>query len=258
MPTILVPTDFSENAYNALSYACHLAKEIKAEIRILNCYKVPFGQGTIMIEFNDIMERDSLNGLSKLVDKLKSEPYAHHLKIETETYFGFLYDAIDHLKKESKIDLIVMGTNGATNAANKIFGSNTFQVVKQNTLPILVIPPDAKWTGFKNIVIAVDLTKNTEADLIKPLKTFAPEIKFNIDILQIVEDDEKKLETKKMEAKMIASAGQSVINFHFVPAETIADGIMDYITSTRLRRTCNASKKLRFFEKMMRRSVTKI
>src|SRR5690606_19782376 len=128
---------------------------------ILNSYQIPATQTNVMIDFKDLLERDSSDGLKEVMLKLNDEAVAEGLTITTKNYYGFLYEGVNNIEHENHIDLIVMGTTGASNFSKKIFGSNTSRLLKQTKTPILAIPPTATWNGWKNTVVATDLSSNS-------------------------------------------------------------------------------------------------
>lgn len=149
MKTLLIPTDFSDNAFIASQYGAHLASKLGYKVLFYNAYIVLYagfeekGASVQQIEWAD---EEATKGMKSWIEKLKS--YYPNLEIEGKCERGFLVDAIkDELKEDSSIIGVVMGSKGATNLSETLFGSTTYAVIKNSDIPVLVVPsntPDFK------------------------------------------------------------------------------------------------------------------
>ncbi|MCU0405251.1 MAG: universal stress protein, partial [Chitinophagaceae bacterium] len=145
----LIPIDFSETSKNALLYAGEIAKRASGKLLILNVLQ---------------------NGNNKEQVSNSLEETAKELKQTLDTDIDFtclvgehdLVNAIMSNHDTSGIDLIVMGTNGATGLKKIFIGSNTVKVIGKIKIPVMVIPGTARYedyvnTGKNRIVLATDL-----------------------------------------------------------------------------------------------------
>lgn len=148
MRKIVVPTDFSDNAYNAIKYACEIFKYERSEICIIHAYADEVYQlgnikeRSILDKRKDEVEQKTATALAELMAKIKE--YAPNPK---HTYtsiaaFGSLIDEVNDLVEREDTDIVVMGTRGASNDRNNTFGSNTLNVMKYVQCPVLAIPED--------------------------------------------------------------------------------------------------------------------
>lgn len=157
MKKIVIPTDFSENAFNALRYAAELFKYDKCDFFVLHAYADE-------VYANDITSEDVLKKNKKAVKK-KSEEEIENLieKVEQEfsnpkhhfkgsSAFGLLVDEVNDLVDRENADLIVTSTRGATNDRKLTFGSNTLQIIKYVQCPVLSIPADHNYNDPKRIL----------------------------------------------------------------------------------------------------------
>lgn len=164
MKNILLPTDFSANSWNAIEYAIQLFQEEVCSISLLNTYAP--------IVFNiDHLHRDSAHGdtdnafnsvsIEKLADWKKriTEKFGENPKHQFQIYskFDTLISAIEDTVTENKIDLIVMGTQGATGAKEVLFGSNTVHVMDEIKCPILAVPSEFNYEKPFEILFPTDL-----------------------------------------------------------------------------------------------------
>ncbi len=144
MKTILVPTDFSNNAFIAAQYAASLAERTGQRVRLLHVFIA------LYIEEETEPTDDRRVGLcneqmAELITTLKGQYPA--VSIEGECIQGFMIDRLQEKLHAESYNLIVMGTKGATNVAENVLGSTTFEVIRKASVPVLVVPentPDFK------------------------------------------------------------------------------------------------------------------
>lgn len=158
MRKIVIPSDFSPNAFNALKYAVELFKDEACEFYLLHAFaeEVYNDEDAITIEtIQEVKENLKEKYEKRLQDKLEnilkhSQNPLH--KFKTVASFGYLIDEINELVNKVKADLVVMGTRGKTNNEDITFGSNTLQVIKYIQSPVLSIPENYKFRELHNIL----------------------------------------------------------------------------------------------------------
>ncbi|WP_455169133.1 universal stress protein [Aegicerativicinus sediminis] len=146
MRKIVVPTDFSANAMNALKYAVELFKYDTCEIFILHVYQDEIffeDNSRTLVETKNARKSIANRSQLKLEETLKeiqefSPNPRHNYKIISAD--NLLLDEIDAIVERENIDIIVMGTRGETNDKKITFGSHTLQVLKYVRCPVLAIP----------------------------------------------------------------------------------------------------------------------
>src|SRR5690554_3375236 len=158
MRKVLVPTDFSDNAFNALKYACQVFKYEKSEFFIVHAYadevyrKVPEMQRSYLDELREETMRRSDGELKRILADIKEyAPNPQH-KFRTISVFGALIDEANDLVNHENMDMVVMGTRGATNDRRLTFGSNTLQLLKYVHCPVLAIPEGYEYHSPKEIL----------------------------------------------------------------------------------------------------------
>ena len=153
---ILVPLDFSEGSLNALETAIALAKQQKAKITLLNVVdsSLIFGfKGAFYISEKtiDSMVDVSAGMLNPLLANLKE----HELECTSEIKVGLVPQAIIKTASDNDVDLIIMGTHGASGVREFFIGSTAQQVIKITSCPVLTVPPSKKWVDFKTILFPI-------------------------------------------------------------------------------------------------------
>jgi nucleotide-binding universal stress UspA family protein len=176
MKKILVPTDFSENSKHALRIAARLAAKLGATLEIMHAntalaYAPPLPEyaGTVQYNLDDYYEQATTE-LFNLKTELIAELGNERLQIETRIEEGFLHSTINRVSDEDKIDLIVMGTKGATGAVEFLVGSNTEKVIRTCICPILALPATA---GDRFEPVTVVLASTLQLDQLPAFKVLA-------------------------------------------------------------------------------------
>ena len=161
MRKVLVPTDFSENAFNALKYACQVFKYEISEIFIVHAYTVDaYGK--------DVLERDTFEKLKetalkdserqlekvrfKITDYSPNPQHSYHLV----SGIGTLADVTNDCVNRENIDIVVMGTRGETNDRSLTFGSNALEIMKHEHCPVLAIPENYEYRAPRKVLFPTD------------------------------------------------------------------------------------------------------
>ncbi|EDM44285.1 universal stress protein [unidentified eubacterium SCB49] len=159
MKRILVPTDFSDQAENALRVAVQIANKQSCEIYLLHSMELPSSlikgvDGNAMPEalffiklaekkFAELMQKDFLQGVNV------QEALGH----------GEIYDDIKEAAENKEVDLVVMGSHGASGFKEMFIGSNTEKVVRTSNIPVLVIKNAHSTFKSDNLVFATDFSE---------------------------------------------------------------------------------------------------
>ncbi|WP_432222369.1 universal stress protein [Flavobacterium sp. TMP13] len=160
MKRILVPTDFSENAENALKVAVQIAQKNNSEIILAHILELPnqakdaIMGGTSIPEVMLFMKK-----AEEVMATLSQKPYLSNIKVGTITKLDRVSEGINTITKDNAIDLIVMGSHGTSGFEELLIGSNTEKVVRHSDIPVLVIKKEI--TNFKidNLVFASDFSE---------------------------------------------------------------------------------------------------
>ena len=162
MKRILVPYDFSEVAKHALDFTCQIANRAESDIILLNVleYPTPDSFKTMGVQYSDPMEElyvkrmyDSVG--EKLSEVVSSAEYADE-KISTKIQIGNAFNTIIDQIAEEKVDLVVMGTEGADGLNEFFVGSNAEKVVRKATCPVISLQNRAEVEPIEKIVFASD------------------------------------------------------------------------------------------------------
>lgn len=166
MKTILFPTDFSDNAIHAAQYAAMLAKRYDAKLILLNVYSVILpivAESPMLLDNNDIIIRrqnDAELSLQVFANNLIEQASLPTEQIMQMVEYGLVTDVIAETAKSMNIDLIVMGTLGASNIIDRWFGTNAEKVVESTNCPVWVVPLNTPLNIPKVIMYAADFKED--------------------------------------------------------------------------------------------------
>ena len=163
MKNILVPTDFSEQAENALHVAAQLARTHDAEIYLLHLLELPLHQVDAMSSHSDLPEAIFFMKLAqKRFEDVLSRPYLQDVKVHETVEFNQSFNQLPQTCDDNNIDLIVMGSHGASGLKEIFIGSNTEKVVRNSELPVLVIKKRHEHFDINDFVFASDFTPDNK------------------------------------------------------------------------------------------------
>lgn len=164
---ILVPTDFSSTSLNALDYAAMVAARAGAEILLLHVFE-SYSHNTMLnaaVDFNQIMEK----GIDEKLQELKAmNQQLTGIPVRTRVVSGKIHTEIERIAHEEDVQLIVMGTHGASGVSNSgkmMLGSNTYRIIQNSPCPIITLRNDPSKDGFKNIVLPIDSSSQSTLKL---------------------------------------------------------------------------------------------
>jgi len=181
MKRILIPIDFSEQAKRALLAAAQVAQKVGAEIYLLHMIDLPSDQNDLE-SHADASNPAKLFFLKKVHDQMKKlmdYECLNGLKVHEEVRFHKTFTGIIEYSKELNIDLIIMGSQGASGLKEIFIGSNTEKVVRNSNIPVLVVKKEMKETGLSKFVFASDFPDNIKPAFkrfLEFVKTFDAEI----------------------------------------------------------------------------------
>lgn len=164
MAAIIVPTDFSDNAYNALIYATRLFRNEGCKITLVHSFESQFSTSTSKIDVSrnealyDTLEAETNKQFDKLKHKIIIDNEDIQLEIETVCSALPLYKMVNQIIIDETIDFVVMGTKGASGLSKVFIGSQAVDLIKKiKPIPLFLIPKESEFKEPKNIAYATDL-----------------------------------------------------------------------------------------------------
>ncbi len=263
MKKILFPTDFSETANNAFVFALNIAQKNNAVIYVLHIYKSPIINSRIPAE---IISDYNLDAELKSFENFKEKSKAMHqfadengfsdVELKLVLKEGYFSPNIKGFVAEEKdIDLIVMGTNGASSYLEKtFFGSNTVHTIESLDIPVLSVPAKAKISEPKSIVFAT-LFKEKDKEALERILKINERFGAEIHCLHVTKN-KQNIETVLAEWKE-HFAGKP-ISFKILDySDSVNKTILKFVEENQVNVIVAVSRNLNFFEELFSPSFTK-
>jgi len=187
MKKILVPCDFSDSAVQAFKFAVEVANQSKGEINLLNVIEIPVMHDSVMMPTMSLEEtylKEMKARADKDFDKMKTKWAKDGPKVNTFVQYGAPTPSISRFVEEKKIDLVIMGSKGATGLKEFFVGSNTEKVVRWSPVPVITIKKSVKASSIKNIVFPSTL-HNDEEELTMKVKAAQNFFKAKLHVLYV-------------------------------------------------------------------------
>ena len=220
MKNILIPTDFSENAWNAIVYALKLFKDEECKFYLLNTYTPAIASSRFMAAsfdggvYANTAHEFSENGLKRTIAKIKKKHSNTNHKFKTISSFALLTDEIVESISKYEIDLVVAGTKGASGVSEVFLGSNAVRMIKMvKKCPIMVIP---KSFGFKEpteIAFATDFNRFYTISELSPLIELARTFGAVIRIVNVQDEIKPLTELQRFNLDMLRKYLQNIEHY---------------------------------------------
>jgi len=262
---ILLPTDFSKNSWNAISYAMELFKNIKCNFFILHTYTPSFYRMDYMLGgplFSAIPDSNvdiSLAGLEKILKDVKKayKNPKHSYSIISE--FNTLTDEINEVTIQKEIDMVVMGTQGATGAKEIFLGTNTVYVLRKALTPVLVIPENYAFKKIEKILLPSDYwTKYKENEL----GTAIQMVKMNqakLIVLHVKEEYDLTVSQQENKMSLYRLLDGLPITFTELKGGLMPGTVLDYVENNDIDLLMMMNRKHSFVERLLwRQNVDQI
>ncbi|MGN7819662.1 universal stress protein [Chitinophaga sp. 22536] len=261
MKTILVPTDFSDTAYNAATYALAMAAQLKVDrIVLYHAYElivpIPDVPTSIPMVNPDDLRIASQEGLDKMQKELLPLA-ANGVSIVTRADNTLLAATIDDVVKQEEATLIVMGITGGSKVEEILVGSNTVDVVKHTTCPVLIVPGKATFKGITKIVFACDLRQVADTTPIAPLKKLLAAFHAELHVINIDHESRHFSTDTPFETLMLDTLLEGYQpEYHFIDNPDVVQGITEFAENIQADLILTIPKKHGLFERIFKRSNT--
>lgn len=269
MKHIMLLTDFSNNAWNAIVYASQIFKDQKCTFTILNSFdsSVPHSTaGIVSARMNeavyDSLKKQSEDGLEATLFRLTQEPNNTLHTYETLSIHGTLLDVVLGLIAEHSPNYVVVGAKGETGLREVAMGSSVASLIAKVLCPLLVIPENAVYNGVSEIAFSTDYEINYSEKGLKPFLELCRAIEAEISVFYVNENgDSLDVQRQTKQNQLMQLLGDRNPKFFMLTDVSVTIGARLFVESRTINMLCLIAKKhnfmTRFFGTSQTKSITK-
>lgn len=263
---VLLPTDFSKSAWNAIKYAIELYKNVPCDFYILNAFHVSgYTLENMSVPeagepFYEAAKKESTEGLERVLEMLKLLPENKNHHFHTLSTFNSVTEAVRFVIDKKDIDIIIMGTKGVTESKARIFGTNTVMIMERiKQVPVIAVPSDYTFVPIKEIAFPTDYKSHFKKKEIDYLVEIAKMHDAKINVVHI---DKNKDGTLNKEEESNKALLQDILDgtdyeMHFLPSIKISKGINIFIESRHCDMMVFLNRKHLFFGSILSNPLVK-
>jgi len=257
MRRILLPTDFSDIAFNAMCYAVQLFEKEKCEFILLHTYTpVTYNVGTAAdsystFELLDILKITVSQNLDKIERQLKDKFKNPNHTFQKVSSFNELVSEMQDQIKAKNIDLIVMGTTGATGAKEIFLGTNTMFTIKKVKCAVIVVPANFSYEDPKEILFPTDFKFSYKNKYLSFIRDLSNTHNSKLHIFNVVhgENTDSKYEmTMDFLDKYFENSNHS---FHIAENKDVHEAIVEFELKQKINLLIMIHTKHSFFENIL-------
>ncbi|MFN3403518.1 MAG: universal stress protein [Cytophagaceae bacterium] len=260
MKNILCPYDFSQKAEKALLYANDLAMRTGGKVILYYAYHFP-----VYVHADDIMSTDQDSHEDEIKDNLEGlcrdlakENFGKEVDYEFVVKKGLFLDTISSVVKEKRIDMIVMGTDGASGLKDLLGSTFSESVAQKVVCPVLIIPGSTAFKRVSRIVYASELNGGEE-QILKYIIHFASLYSSYIDVVHIADEYNPEVEdiAKSFIESLALKLNYDKLKFHLVAGDEVFAGLITFSKEEFANLLVVAPNQKSFFDRLFAKSHTK-
>ena len=263
MKRIILPTDFSDNALNAIRYAMRLYKDVECTFYLMNTYTPAIYQTEYVLHspgqigMGDVYQSESQDQLEELQKRLEKEFKNPGHTIMTHSAFNILVDEVILMTENEEADLVIMGTQGASGAKEIFLGTHTVHVIKKSKVPVLAIPAEFQYEAPKAILFPTDYEVDYNEKELAEFIRIAKLLGSKIHVLHIASGFGLTETQKANQAKLDILFADVSHSFHDVPSQAIIEGINSFQKDHKVDMLVMIQNKHTFLERLFIEPIIK-
>ncbi|XLS30685.1 universal stress protein [Flavobacteriaceae bacterium M23B6Z8] len=257
MKNILLPTDFSSNSWNAIEYALSFFKDRRCNFYLYHACgaNTAMEKEMIYIPSADVLEKnivaESKDRMLDMLKKIKQLPYNQKHNFVTLVTYDFLVNGLRKIIEEKRIDMIVMGTKGASGLKKIILGSNTGDTITRVKCPELVIPEEAVYHPIREIAFPTDFNILYNSKILDDLLEIATNHQAAIRVLHVSKKNEALNEEQLSNKQLLEGyLKEHEVSFHRLTNHRLEDAIQCFVESRDIDLIAMVGKNLNFFQQI--------
>lgn len=258
MQNVLLPTDFSDNSRNAISYAMNFYKNENCNFILLHSYKVNgYRQNSRFVPIPgqsniEKMRLETEKQLKQLIQEIKKRyPNLKHSFTAIASNYQLIIAINDELsKRETKA--VIIGTQGSTGAYEVAYGSNTIRLMEEvKNCPILAIPSHVRFSAIQEVVLASGFKVPPKEEELNFIKILLQKTKASLRVLHIMENGPLSSSQKKNREALKLLLREVNHSFHTLSHVSVPIGIYCFTESRGSDMIAFVNKRHSFFQNVL-------
>ncbi|WP_262916829.1 universal stress protein [Aestuariivivens insulae] len=256
MKSILLPTDFSKNSLNAINFSMKFFKDQVCDFYIMNVQKassfisddmmVVSSSATIYNTIVDAAKKSINNIISDIKKTHNNSKHNFHAIVDYDNFT----DAINQVCEKHNINLVLMGTKGASGLEKVLFGSNTIHVIQRCLTPVLVIPHGYKYSNLSKIAFATTNLEPFAIEDMQLLKEWVNLYHSELDILHIADQNHLAYTSYDNHEFFNANFKQAKHDYIDTTRKDMFKEIYSYIHNNKIKMLAIKNKKHSFIKRL--------
>ncbi len=266
MKNILIPTDFSDAANNAFLYALNIANQLNVKLYVLYSYMSPIlsathgGQPEMLADVYRQVELSKFEYFKKQVPnlhKLAEEQQLDHSQLVFIIEEGTVLNSVKKTLEKEDIQLIVMGTRGASGFTKDFVGTNTVDVIRNTKKPVLGIPEQAIYSPINKIAFTTLFREKDSAALAEVI-SFSKIFNAEVFCIHVLKDPQKAGDILMQTNSWTNKFNQEKLDFILLEKneQSIEATINMFLEENNIDLLAIVKRNRNFFDQLMRSSLT--
>lgn len=191
---VLVPTDYSDNAFRAFEYVLQIYGKQDVEYFLLNIQNARHAGAILTVDVNKDLIKKSHQTMNALVDEVREKHKG--IMIQGIVTAGTFVDSVIEKAEELSIDVVGIGTRGAGGVKSLLMGSSASDLIGHCNRPLYVVPDKAKLTPPMRGLLAADFVKDPKSETYDTLLDLCYDNKTHLAILHVAQPNEPRFTEK--------------------------------------------------------------
>ena len=260
MKIIVAPTDFSDISLNSVNYAADMACVTGTELSLLHVCVMPLSFSEVPVPAYSLEQvmNDAEERLKQLQEKISTRT-GGRLKVNTVVRQGTVVREIDDYCADVNVYAVVMGAESAGKFERFLFGGRTIEAVKQLRWPLIVVPPDVKFSSIRQIGLACDFKDVVDTIPVKEIKSMVNEFGAKLHVLHVSNEIGEVFSDETVEESgwLQEIIGDMNPKYHFIKGIDADNRIIEFAEKNKLDLLIIIPKKRNLFTKIFRNSHSK-
>lgn len=256
MKKIILATDFSRNAKNAIEYGIQLFGIQGVNYIIVNSFVEPKATTNVVVSMNDLLRKESIKGL-KVLEHSLTEQFPS-ISLDSRSLYGSIASVIEQITLDEKVYCVVAGTKGLSALERFVMGSSTLDIIKNVKLPVLLVPEGSAFHSIERVALAADYHHMEQVQFLSPLIDIISEQDAELKIVHVHTSNETLNDDEASEDMKLHNMFLTLK--HEICSELNTDvvlGILAFTERNEIQMLAMIARKHTFFDRLFHKSITK-